>query len=68
MIPAGGSSSLDKEMTWGTAIMPTMLSRAAGSMVGEMWAASNTLRKATQCSEEVWMRFQIEISAFTFFN
>ena len=48
--------------------MPTMLSRVAGSIVGDTWVAWNTLRKASLCSKEVWIRSQMDMSAFTFFS
>ena len=48
--------------------MPTMLFKAAGSILGETWAAWNTWRKASRCSKEMWIRSQIEMSAFTFFS
>ena len=48
--------------------MPTMLSRAADSMDWETWATWNTRRKASQCSEDVWIRTQVEMSALTFLS
>ena len=48
--------------------MSTMLSRAVGSIEGGTWATWNTLRKASICFEEVWMRSHMDMSAFTFFS
>ena len=48
--------------------MPAMHSKAAGSIVGDTWATWNTLRKASLCFEEVWIRSQMDISALTFLS
>ena len=52
LVPAEGSSSLEKEMTCGSAIIATMFSRVEGSMAWDTWAAWNTQRKSLRCSVE----------------
>ena len=45
-----------------------MLSTVAGLMVWDTWMAWNTWRKALRCSEDVWMRSQMEMFALTFLS